>query len=106
MEIFTQQFAFQVQYLNILFCLVTLIAGHIYLRRNPGCTVELIPVLIYFYELLIFYLLRFIFSHYGIYSTEIFTTVSSLIRLQFAASMAVVLVYLTFFIGRGRKCNE
>lgn len=106
MDIFTQQFAFQVQYLNILFCIIAMIAGHIYLRRNPGHTVELIPVLIYFYELLMFYVFRFIFSYYGIYSTEVFTTVSSLIRLQFGASMSVVLIYLTFIMGRGRKCND
>lgn len=92
----TEQLSEQVQYINMLLAVLAIIFSHIVLRRSTRYTYFLLPMMIYFYELTVFYFARIIFVALGQFDIAVFTALSSLIRLQFSASMAVVLGYMVF----------
>ena len=99
----TEELSEQIQYINMLLSVLTIVFAHIMLRRNPKQVFFFLPMMVYFYELLVFYFVRIIFTYFGAYDIVVFTTISSLIRLQFSASMAIVLGYFIFKGHRGRS---
>lgn len=92
----TEQLSEQVQYINMILSVLAIIFSHIVVRRSSRHVYFLLPMMIYFYELLVFYFTRIVVTNLGHYDIVVFTAISSLIRLQFSASMAVVLGYMVF----------
>ena len=100
---FTAELSEQIQYINMICSLTVIILFHIMLRRNPKQSLFFLPIMFYFYELLVFYFVRIVVTYFGAYNIETFTAISSLIRLQFSASMMIVLIYFIYKGHRGRS---
>jgi len=92
----------KIQYINLVACIILIIFFHILTRWNPKVTWYVMPIMIWAYELSIFYIARFL-SNSGLFvkpDPYFFTVLSSLIRLQLSVSLAIVLGYI---LSRGKS---
>jgi hypothetical protein len=96
MEYLTQQFSINIQYVIMPMLIALVVLTHMFLRRQYKLLVYILPLQIYLVELFIFYVVRLITTYYNTYDINVFTALSSLIRLQFLASYLIVFGYLVY----------